>query len=182
MKSLKSFLPQISGFLGTTPAALYERQRQLVRLGILTPEKGHGPGSGVKLSADSVAALLVALLATDNLSDTDDRILRLLASKPLVKSAKTDAKTFWEELCVLLLSPQKLQSLAFIEVDRNMLLARAWFLRRKKLVGGPLFATSRSREVGSSGIDVRASIGSKHALLPISLALIDALGIQLKEE
>jgi hypothetical protein len=179
MKSLKSFLPQISGFLNTTPAALYERQRQLVRLGILTAEKGHGPGSGVKLSADSVAALLVALLATDNLSDTDDRILRLLASKPLVKSAKTDAKTFWDELCVLLLSPQKLQSLAFIEVDRNMVTARVWYLRGKKLVGGPLFAPSRLRD--SFGIERQASIGSKRTLLPISLALIDALGTQLKE-
>lgn len=182
MKSLKSFLPQISGFLGTTPAALYERQRQLVRLGILTAEKGHGPGSGVKLSADGVAALLVALLVTDNLSDTDDRILRLLAAKPVLKSA-TDAKTFWEELCVLLLSPQKLQSLEFIEVDRNMLLARAWYLKKgKKPVEGPLFAPSRPRGVGPSGIDVRAFIGSKHALLPISLALTAALGNQIKEE
>jgi hypothetical protein len=176
MISLNRFLPQISGFLNTTPDALYERQRQLVRLGILTAEQGRGPGSGVKLSADGVAALLVALLVTDNLSDTDDRILRLLASKPVIKSA-TDAKTLWEELSVLLLSPQKLRSLAFIEVDRNMLLARVWYLKGKKPVEGPLFAPSRPRDVGSSGIDVRASIGSKHALLPISLALIDALGI-----
>jgi hypothetical protein len=120
----------------------------------LTAEEGHGPGSGVKLSADALAALLAALLATDNLSDTDDRILLLLAAKPVLKSA-TDAKTFWEALSVLLLSPQKLQWLEFIEVDRNMLLARAWFLRGKKLVGGPLFATSRSRDVGLSGIDER---------------------------
>jgi hypothetical protein len=101
----------------------------------------------------------------------------------LVKSAKTDAKTFWEELCVLLLSPQKLQSLAFIEVDRNMLTARVWYLRGKKLVRGPLFAPSRLRDVvGSFGIDRQASIGSKHALLPISLALTATLGNQIKEE
>jgi hypothetical protein len=179
MKSLKSFLPQISGFLSTTPAALYERQRQLVRLGILTAEKGHGPGSGVKLSAESVAALLVALLATDNLSDTDDRILLLLTAKPVLKSA-TDKKTFWEALAVLLLSPQKLQSLAFITVDRNMLLAKIMFRRGKK-TSGVLFATDLPRNVVLPGVAVSATI-DKSNLLPVSLALTAALGNQIKEK
>jgi hypothetical protein len=180
MISLHKFLPQISGFLSTTPAALYERQRQLVRLGILTAEKGRGPGSGVELSAESLAALLVALLATDNLSDTDGRILLLLSSKPVdkVKFAKTGGATFWEALAALLLSPQKVKDLAFIMVDRNMLLANIMFTRGKK-TSGTLFATDLPRNVVLPGIAVSATI-DKSNLLPVSLALTDAL--KIKEE
>jgi len=61
-----------------SPAALYERQRVLVRLGVLTERKGRGPGSGVKLTAESLAALLTSVLITDNLSEVDDRVDRLL--------------------------------------------------------------------------------------------------------
>jgi hypothetical protein len=192
MISLNKFLPQISGFLNTTPAALYERQRQLVRLGILTAEKGHGPGSGVKLSADGVAALLIALLATDNLSDTNDQIrlfldsrpndqIRLfLDSRPLVKSAKIGAKTFREVLAAFLLSPKKMPDLEFIEVHRSMLLAQIWFMRGKKF-SHTTFATPRPRDfVLPGGIDVKASIG-KNTLFSVSLALTAALGNQIKE-
>jgi hypothetical protein len=179
MISLNKFLPQISGFLGTTPAALYERQRQLVRLGILTAEKkGHGPGSGVKLSADGVAALLVALLATDNLSDTNDQIRLFLDSRPLVKSAKIGAKTFGEVLAAFLLSPKKLPDLEFIEVHRSMLLAQIWFMRGKTF-SHTIFATPRPRDVVLPGIDVKASVG-KNTLFSVSLALTDAL--KIKEE
>ena len=88
-----------------------------------------------------MAALLVALLATDNLSDTDDRILRLLASKPVIKSA-TDAKSFWEELTLFLLSPQRQQNLLVIQVVRNMMLARVYYQKGKKAVAGPLLRLS----------------------------------------
>jgi hypothetical protein len=177
MISLNKFLPQISGFLNTTPAALYERQRQLVRLGILRAEKGRGPGSGVKLSADGVAALLVALLVTDNLSDTNDQIRLFLDSRPLVKSAKIGAKTFGEVLAEFLLSPQKLPDLEFIEVHRSIRLAQIWFMRGKKY-SHTIFATPRARDfILPGGIDVKASVG-KNTLFSISLALTAALGNQ----
>jgi hypothetical protein len=81
MVSLKSFLPRISGHLRVSPAALYERQRALVRLGILRGEEGRGPGSGVKLSADALAAMLASLLLTDNLSEVDERVGVLLKAR-----------------------------------------------------------------------------------------------------
>ena len=179
MISLNKFLPQISGFLNVTPAALYERQRQLVRLGILTAEKGRGPGSGVKLSADGVAALIVALLATDNLSDTNDQIRLFLDSRPLVKSAKIGAKTFGEVLAEFLLSPKKLPDLESIEVHRSMRLAQIWFMRGKKL-SHTTFATPRARDFILPAIDVKASVG-KNTLFSVSLALTTALGNQEKE-
>jgi hypothetical protein len=81
MVSLKSFLPRISGHLRVSPAALYERQRALVRLGILRGEEGRGPGSGVKLSPDALAAIIVSLLLTDNLSEVDERVAVLLKAR-----------------------------------------------------------------------------------------------------
>ena len=78
MASLKSFLPELGECLRVSPLALYERQRVLVRLGVLTERKGRGPGSGVELTADAVAALLASLLITDNLSEVDARVGRLL--------------------------------------------------------------------------------------------------------
>src|SRR5688572_7224266 len=69
--SLKGFIPELAKAVGMTPAALYERQRALVRAGLLHGESGRGPGSGVRATPESVAMLLIALLATDSLSETE---------------------------------------------------------------------------------------------------------------
>jgi hypothetical protein len=179
MKSLKSFLPQISGFLSTTPAALYERQRQLVRLGILTAEEGHGPGSGVKLSADGVAALLVALLATDNLSDTDDRVRLLLNSRPSskAKSAKTDAKTFRQAVATLLSSPQNLRNFRSIVVVRHLRSGGIYFSGNVWTWFEPTPSPGAYSAAIITTVEMRRDV-----LLPVSLALTAALGNQIKEE
>ncbi len=72
--SLKAYAPLLASRLNTTPGALYERQRALVRDGMLEQSEGHGPGSGVHLSPYSVALLLVAVLATDSLSETAEKV------------------------------------------------------------------------------------------------------------
>ncbi|WMT78851.1 hypothetical protein [Bradyrhizobium sp. Ash2021] len=70
MSSLKQFIPVLSEiFFNLSEHALYERQRELMRAGLLSPIPGRGPGSGVPLNSDSVAMLMVAALATDNLSE-----------------------------------------------------------------------------------------------------------------
>lgn len=108
MASLKSFLPKLSECLRMSPAALYERQRALVRLGVLTERKGRGPGSGVELTADALAALLTSLLVTDNLSEVDDRVDRLLKApvdaERLLARARGRASTFGEMLTGILTS------------------------------------------------------------------------------
>ena len=47
MASLKSLIPELARALDMTSAALYERQRALVRASLLQQRPGHGPGSGV---------------------------------------------------------------------------------------------------------------------------------------
>ncbi|WP_156179617.1 hypothetical protein [Bradyrhizobium sp. LTSPM299] len=69
MHSLKSFIPLLPDVLGLSEYALYERQRALVRGGLLTATKGRGPGSGVKATPENVAMLIISVLATDSLSD-----------------------------------------------------------------------------------------------------------------
>jgi len=80
---LKTYLPRLAEIVGSTPAALYERQRALTRLGLLIPQAGRGPGSGIKLSADSVAVMVISLMATENLSDVDERMVRLCNARVL---------------------------------------------------------------------------------------------------
>jgi len=111
MASLKSFLPRMSGILRVSPATLYERQRALTRLGILKGEEGRGPGSGVHLSADTLAALIASLLATDNLSEVDLRVDYLLRAHAVGSGgccAVTHAKTFGAALSRILSSPDEL--------------------------------------------------------------------------
>ena len=79
--SLKGYIPAIARLVGSSPAALYERQRALVRAGLLAMEDGRGPGSGVRTSWDSVALLLLSLLATDKLSDSEARVNAIGSAK-----------------------------------------------------------------------------------------------------
>lgn len=82
MASLKSFLPTLSNIFGHTPDALYSRQRALVGLGVLGAIEGRGPGSGVPLTAENVAALVISLLAANTLSDVDENVVNLCRAIP----------------------------------------------------------------------------------------------------
>jgi hypothetical protein len=81
MASLKSFLQGVAPILGVSLATLYERQRALVRLGVLPPSTGAGPGSGVPFTAENFAAILISLLASDSLSDVDQSMVALFKAK-----------------------------------------------------------------------------------------------------
>jgi hypothetical protein len=67
--SLKSFLPVLSRTLGVSSEALYERVRTLVREGLLVALPGHGPGSGVRATPESVATLTIGMLSSVSLAD-----------------------------------------------------------------------------------------------------------------
>jgi hypothetical protein len=69
--SLKAFIPELAKALEMNPTALYERQRSLIRGGLLEVKSGHGPGSGVRLNPESVAMLLISVLATNSLVDVE---------------------------------------------------------------------------------------------------------------
>lgn len=82
--SLKAILPSIAPVLGLTLDALYERQRALVRKGLLQTPNGRGRGSGQKPTLDAVALLVAAVLMSDNLSDiarADDAAIKELGQE-----------------------------------------------------------------------------------------------------
>ncbi len=106
MPSLTSLLPRISAPLGLSTAALYERQRALVRVGLLPSPQGRGKGSGAKASPETVALLIISRLLTDNLSDADDRVAKLANARCADRNRKTcmwtGARKFRDAVSVLL--------------------------------------------------------------------------------
>jgi hypothetical protein len=98
MAGLKSFLYGAAPIIGVTAAALYERQRALVNLGLLKATKGRGPGSGVPLTAENVAAVVISVLAAENLSDVDDRVVDLCNAQPEGTLPLGHSRVVWEKL------------------------------------------------------------------------------------
>jgi hypothetical protein len=86
MASLKSFLYGLAPLLDMTGAALYERQRALTALGALDATPGRGPGSGVPLTADNIAAVVISVLAAENLSEVDKAVVDLMRARPFEAS------------------------------------------------------------------------------------------------
>jgi hypothetical protein len=58
MQSLRAYCATLARLVESTSAAIYERQRLLVRAGLIDLE-GRGPGGGTKATPDNVALLLV---------------------------------------------------------------------------------------------------------------------------
>jgi hypothetical protein len=79
MTSLKAFLPVLSRNTDLSVTALYERQRMLVRLGLLPkPTKSGRNSGGAMATPGTVAVMLTSILVTDNLSEMDEGILDFL--------------------------------------------------------------------------------------------------------
>jgi hypothetical protein len=112
MASLKAFLSGVAPILNVTPAALYERQRALVTLGVLKPTKGRGRGSGVLLTADNFAAVLISMLVTDSLSEVDERVVALINAPPRSKDrngwVKAGRPTFCSSVAAVLAGEEEL--------------------------------------------------------------------------
>ncbi|MDB5609830.1 MAG: hypothetical protein JWP25_6730 [Bradyrhizobium sp.] len=68
-KSLQGCLPALAEVLKVNRTTLYERQRALVREGLLDALPGHGRGSGVRATSESVAMLTIGMLASVSLAD-----------------------------------------------------------------------------------------------------------------
>jgi hypothetical protein len=119
--SLKGLITHVSAMTGLSEAAVYERQRALVRAGLLKIERGRGPGSGVRGTPESVALLLISLLATGNLSDAglSTRIFANLQNKegscPL-----TGKRTFAEAVTAILASQELAQRIIAINVSQEI--------------------------------------------------------------
>src|SRR4051812_13347641 len=132
MISLKAFGPVLAEALGTTPAAIYERQRALVRLGLLPAPVGRGRGNGLPASAGAVAMILIAMMVTDNLSETDDRVRWVAEAEYLGNSiwrkrgtgkprCRLTGKSNFKSALVALLRMPDIPPGASVEVFRNHL-------------------------------------------------------------
>jgi hypothetical protein len=118
--SLKAFIPVLAKGVHMTPAALYERQRALVRAGLLHSQGGRGPGSGVRATPESVAMLFISILATGNLSETEERSKAIAGLKSVTKRCPiTGKKTFASALTAVLSSEELAKQLRWIDVERS---------------------------------------------------------------
>jgi hypothetical protein len=117
MLGLKKFLSKLSQALDMSELVLIERQRALLRAGLLDSVAGRGPGSGVRLNAETMATLLTAILATPNLLETIPATRSLLSAKrdrreikdyAKVKDTLGGAETFKAALSHVLTSDEKI--------------------------------------------------------------------------
>lgn len=118
--SLKAFIPKLAKTLGMNPTALYERQRALIRGGLLKTKAGHGPGSGVRLSPESVAMLLISVMATDSLVQVEERT-EVFARLKSIKGVcpLTGKKTFASALAAVFASENLSKRVANVFVERS---------------------------------------------------------------
>ena len=160
MISLKAFLPTLAAAFEMSPAALYERQRALVRIGLLPAPSTRGRNSGgATATPDSVGMMLIAVLATDNLSEMDDRIASFAdkeAFEPATGKATrcrfTKEKTLRRALAAVL-ADSKIAATLNIELARKAMTVRlidvdglfkpSGFGRRSHVGGVELTATFR---------------------------------------
>lgn len=135
MVSLKAFSPILADALGLTPAAMYERQRALVRANILPTPVGRGRGNGLPATPENVAILLIAVLVTDNLSEIDNRVSQL-ANAPfdsrLEKSCLLTGKLTFKQALAEILASDVLARDVHLDVSRSDLTARIFFYRGKR--------------------------------------------------
>ena len=133
MISLKAFGDELAPLLGLTSAALYERQRALVRIGEL-PEPAKGRGHGLPATPETVAILLTAVMVTDNLSETDIRVHQLakahyrLAQDRSGGRCKLTGKAFFVDAVVAILGSERLTAqISRITVHRADSAAQIFF-------------------------------------------------------
>jgi hypothetical protein len=94
-KSLQGCLPALAEVLNVNRTTLYERQRALVREGLLDALPGHGRGSGVRATPESVAMLTIGMLASVNLADVGPLARSFSEAGPIAsKCPLTGGKTF----------------------------------------------------------------------------------------
>lgn len=132
MIGLRTFLKD---FAKTTELAsfdsLYERQRELVRCGLLHSVEGRGPGSGVPLNAETLATFLIGVLASDKLSDLGKRTEALINARPALsgkdgKNPRLGKSNFHHAVVRALLQERKLGHRSPRDVFLGIQATRPW--------------------------------------------------------
>ena len=138
---------------------MYERQRALVRSGLLQVESGNASGSGVRLTAESLAILLVALLATDNIS----RIIEFTRIFANLKSIAgrcpfTGQATFITALSTILGSTDLSNSCRGVLVSRTRPSGCIFYEKEKNPIGSLFSLGGRKPRPKPFGMGVDASL------------------------
>jgi hypothetical protein len=103
-KSLQQRLPVLAEILNANRTTLYERQRALVREGLLETLPGHGRGSGVAATPESIAMLTIGMLSSVNLADAGPLARSFSEAGSITAKCRfTGAKTFHGALSRILL-------------------------------------------------------------------------------
>jgi hypothetical protein len=167
MASLKSFLYGMAPILEMTGAALYERQRALLALGVLEATPGRGPGSGVPLTADNIAAVIISVLAAENLSDINSNVVSLCKARPspalIVQGEKVhpfgSSVTFKTEVGRALKGEDLASVEAPFSVVQSISVSRPWRGRITMAPDEPIeFTTSKRRPFYVEPITITAEI------------------------
>lgn len=111
-------MPRMAALLGVSFAVCYERQKALIRAGILPLLPGRGPGSGVRLTPEAIAALLVAVMGTDTLAAAASATAELLASRS--RDWPIDGgHTLKDALVAMITRPDLARQIDEIEISRG---------------------------------------------------------------
>jgi hypothetical protein len=158
MASLKAFCKELGEALRLPPESLYHRQRALVRAGVLPEPEGRGRGKGLDATPDTVAIILVALLATDSLTETDDRVKALARAKSVKgRCPLTGAGRFSEAVAAILNVNGVPAPLLEIRVWRATPRARIYFQLPDQSIAHSDFGTEGPARLA---IDVNANVSA----------------------
>lgn len=172
MISLKTFTHVLAGPTGASALGLYERQRALVRANILPTPVGRGRGNGLMATPATVAFLLLAILATDSLSETDERVARLADAKfagsgSASKCELTGASLLSDAVGALLADQEILKSFVGIKVSRSTMSASIYFTAKRS---GTTKESVFGKPTMHSGLEVEALLRAE-AFRQIAMAL-----------
>jgi hypothetical protein len=158
-ESLKGYTPALARLLGTTAAALYERQRALVRADLLDAGDGRGPGSGVRATGPAVALLLISVLSSEALTGSEDRVRALAGARPVgsERCPLTHTKSFLDAFAALLVTTGKPASVIDVTISRTADRAAIKFYGRERNARTIEFVGHQSQE---PGVTVSAALGS----------------------
>jgi hypothetical protein len=159
LKGLSAYY--LANELNMTPDSLYERQRALMRAGLIKGKEGWGPGSGVRATPHAVAMLLIAVLAADSLSDVVESTKRyawLRAEQGVCPI--TGKKTFGSSLVAILASPSLARKAHTIRVFRGGMFGPGavidWLVREENPVSW--FSNPGARKHPWGILDIEASL------------------------
>lgn len=124
LNSLKASISFIADILRVNPYALHERQRALVKRGLLESKPGYGPGSGTPFTPETVAVLLISMLATDSVKESAEPTRALSDARLKSVSIGKDYElgnpsTFKAAMVNVLSSDAMVNKITFLRVHRR---------------------------------------------------------------